>query len=88
VWNDHSGVHPYPAGRRTPLCIAISKDEGKTWRQSAIIEGNPDGWYCYTAITFVKDRVLLAYCAGDKSVGGLNRLKIAAISRSSVPVDP
>ena len=60
VWNDHSGVHRYPAGRRTPLCLAISKDEGKTWSRSRIIEGNPDGWYCYTAITFVKNRVLLA----------------------------
>ena len=28
VWNDHSGVHPFPEGRRTPLCLAISKDEG------------------------------------------------------------
>jgi sialidase-1 len=81
VWNDHSGVHPYPTGRRTPLCMAISKDEGKTWSKSKIVEDNPDGWYCYTAITFVKDRVLLAYCAGDRKIGGLNRLKIAALSK-------
>ncbi|MBN1806821.1 MAG: exo-alpha-sialidase [Sedimentisphaerales bacterium] len=80
VWNDHSGVHSYPEGRRTPLCIALSKDEGKTWSKSKVIEENPDGWYCYTAITFVKDRMLLAYCAGDKKLGGLNRLKILAIS--------
>jgi len=81
VWNDHSGVHNYSEGRRTPLCLAISKDEGKTWSRSKIIEGNPDGWYCYTAITFVKNRALLAYCAGDKKIGGLNRLKVLAISR-------
>ena len=88
VWNDHSGVHPFPAGRRTPLCMAISKDKGNTWSRSKIIEGDLDGWYCYTAITFVKDCVLLAYCAGDKQIGGLNRLKVVAISPSSVPVDP
>jgi len=81
LWNDHSGVHSYPAGRRTPLCLATSKDEGKTWDRSRIIEGNPDGWYCYTAMTFVKDRVLLAYCAGDRKIGGLNRLKILAIPK-------
>jgi Neuraminidase (sialidase) len=81
VWNDHSGIHSFPAGRRTPLCIAVSKDEGKSWSKSRIIEGNPDGWYCYTAIMFVKDRMLLAYCAGDKKIGGLNRLKILAISK-------
>lgn len=81
VWNDHSGIHRYATTRRTPLCLAVSKDEGKTWSRSGIIEGNPDGWYCYTSITFVKDRVLLAYCAGDKKIGGLNRLKILAISK-------
>jgi len=84
VWNDHSGIHKYPASRRTPLCLAISHDEGKTWSRSSIIEGNPDGWYCYTSITFVKDRVVLAYCAGDKEIGGLNRLKIVALSRDWV----
>lgn len=81
VWNDHSGIHSYTRGRRTPLCLSISQDEGKTWNRSRIIEGNPDGWYCYTAITFVKDRMLLAYCAGDKEIGGLNRLKVVAVSR-------
>ena len=81
VWNDHSGTHKYPANRRTPLCLAISRDEGKTWSESRILEGNPDGWYCYTAITFVGNRALLAYCAGDKEVGGLNRLKVLALSR-------
>jgi photosystem II stability/assembly factor-like uncharacterized protein len=81
VWNDHSGIHRYPVNRRTPLCLAISKDEGKTWSRSRIIEDNPDGWYCYTAVTFVKNRALLAYCAGDKKIGGLNRLKILALYR-------
>jgi sialidase-1 len=81
VWNDHSGVHNYSKGRRTPLCLAISKDEGVTWSKSGIVESNPDGWYCYTAITFVKNRVLLAYCAGDKKIGGLNRLKVLALSQ-------
>jgi hypothetical protein len=84
VWNDHSGIHNYPRDRRTPLCLAISKDEGKTWSRSGIIENNPDGWYCYTAITFVKNRVLLSYCAGDKEIGGLNRLKVVALLRDSL----
>jgi sialidase-1 len=84
VWNDHSGAHPHPKGRRTPLCLAVSKDEGTTWSQSRILEGDPDGWYCYTAMTFVKDRLLLAYCAGDKQVGGLNRLKVVAISKDQL----
>jgi len=79
VWNDHSGRHRYTQGRRTPLCIATSRDDGTTWSPSRAIETDPDGWYCYTAITFVGDRMLLAYCAGDKEVGGLNRLKVLAV---------
>ena len=81
VWNDHSGWHAFPPGRRTPLCLAISKDEGRTWSKSRVIEGDPDGWYCYTAMAFVKNRVILAYCAGDRTVGGLNRLKVIALKR-------
>jgi sialidase-1 len=81
VWNDHSGWHAFPEKKRTPLCLAISKDEGRTWSPSRVIEGDPRGWYCYTSMTFVGDRLILSYCAGDEKVGGLNRLKVVAISR-------
>lgn len=81
VWNDHSGRHPFPAKRRTPLCVALSKDDGKTWNPSRVIESNPDGWYCYTSMTFLADRVFLSYCAGDRKVGGLNRLKVVSLSK-------
>jgi len=85
VWNDHSGRHAYIAGRRTPLTIASSDDDGKTWTPSRILEAYPDGWYCYTAMAFHQDRMLLAYCAGDSLVGGLNRLKIVSVGRSWIP---
>lgn len=84
VWNDHSGVHPFPAGKRSPHCLAISRDEGKTWSRSTVIEPDPDGWYCYTSMTFLNDGVLLSYCAGDSQVGGLNRLKVVALSRQQI----
>ncbi len=88
VWNDHSGTHPFPQGRRTPLCLTLSRDEGRTWGRSHVIEGDPNGWYCYTAVTFLEDRLLLAYCAGDKQVGGLNRLKVAALSKDRLTTPP
>jgi sialidase-1 len=81
VWNDHSGWHAFPPGKRTPLCVAISKDDGRTWSKSRVIEGDPNGWYCYTSMTFLKDRVILSYCAGDTKVGGLNRLKVTVLWR-------
>ena len=50
------------------------------WPRATLIEHDPDGWYCYTAIHFVGDTVLLGYCAGDSKVGGLNRLRIRRAS--------
>jgi len=79
VYNDHSGRFPYPEGKRTPLVAALSSDGGATWKHHRLIEDDPDGWYCYTSITFVEDAVLLSYCAGDSRVGGLNRLRIRRI---------
>lgn len=79
VWNDHSGKFPFPAGKRTPLVLGISPDQTATWRVLKLLEDDPDGWYCYTAIHFTKDAVLFAYCAGDPKIGGLNRLRIRRV---------
>lgn len=79
VWNDHSGRFPTPyyeqqhtftagqqwGARRTPLVCAISRDEGETWQHHQFLDDEPDHGYCYTAIHFVDDAVLLAYCAGN-----------------------
>lgn len=81
VWNDHATIESTPSNKRTPLSVAISKDDGKTWLPGRTVEADPDGWYCYTAISFIGDRMILAYCAGDKKVGGLNRLKVTAVGR-------
>ena len=75
VWNDHSGLHPFTPNKRTPLCAAISKDEGLTWSKSKIIENHPNGWYCYTSMTFVKDKVILSYWHE-------NHVKVLAVSKN------
>jgi sialidase-1 len=80
VYNDHSGQFPFPKGRRSPLVAAVSADNGKTWPRRKLLEGAADGWFCYTAIHFTDDAVLLAYCAGDPKVGHLNRLRIRRIT--------
>ena len=70
VWNNNGVKEGMYKGKRTPLNIAISKDEGKTWESEKVLEDDPDGWYCYTAIHFVNDdEVLLSYCAGDRPAG-------------------
>ncbi|CAG5018571.1 hypothetical protein DYBT9275_06028 [Dyadobacter sp. CECT 9275] len=61
VWNNNDGKNPATKERRTPLTTAISKDEGSTWQNLKNIEDNPSGSFCYTAIHFTKDEVLLGY---------------------------
>ena len=75
VWNDHS-ADPALGEKRTPLTVAVSRDEGQTWECVKNIEDDPAGWYCYTALEFVGDRVLLAYCATDASLPPLSRTSI------------
>lgn len=87
IWNDYSDRWSIPplkdaarnARRRTPLVSGISNDGGRTWENRKLLESDPDGWYCYTAIHFTGDAVLLAYCAGDSKIGGLNRLRMRRI---------
>ena len=76
VWNNHQNVRPEYAGKRSPLSVAISRDEGGTWEHVKTLEDDPGGHYCYTAIEFVGDHVLLAYCAGQRQTGGLRLTQI------------
>jgi Neuraminidase (sialidase) len=78
VWNDHRDVDAAHRGKRTPLKVAVSRDEGKTWDKVKTLEDDPAGWYCYTAIAFVGDRVLLEHCAGGKDVPLLSRLQLTS----------
>ncbi len=65
VWNNNGATGPgYFKGKRTPLTVAISRDEGKTWEKMKNIEDDPDGTFCYTAIHFKGDHVLLGYGVG------------------------
>jgi hypothetical protein len=93
VWNDHSGRFPTPSyeraekngadwgSHRTPLSCAISRDEGQTWERHFLLEDSPEHGFCYTAIHFVEDAVLLAYCAGEiEGTKVLDRLRMRRIS--------
>jgi hypothetical protein len=79
IFNDHSGKFPFVKDKRTPLVAAISADNGQSWPLRKVLESDPDGWYCYTAMHFAGNALLLAYCAGDAKVGGLNRLRIRRV---------
>ncbi|MCO5236409.1 MAG: glycoside hydrolase [Chitinophagaceae bacterium] len=70
VWNNTVNE------KRTPLNIAVSKDEGKTWEHTKTLESDPARGYCYIAIHFIDKNVLLSYCAGSQSTGILNQTDI------------
>jgi Neuraminidase (sialidase) len=80
VWNNNFESGQRGAGRRTPLNTAVSDDEGAAWTNIKVLENDPNGWYCYTAIAFVEDRVLLGHCAGDRRTSGLATTQITMFS--------
>lgn len=86
VWNNNLHEDPDSARFRTPLNLAISKDEGQTWDNIRVLEDDPEGWYCYTAIQFVDDsEVLLAYCAGNRPQGtGLSITKLVKVDLAKI----
>lgn len=79
VYNDHSGRFTFQPRKRTPLVVAYSTDGGETWPTRQLLEDDPTGWYCYTAMHFTKDGMLLAYCASNGTLPHLSRLRIRLV---------
>lgn len=84
IWNDHSGRFPFPntthdmwktkSWGRTPLVAAVSRDDGNTWIHHRPVENDFEHGYCYTALHFLPDAVLLAYCCGGPRDGAAHVL--------------
>ena len=80
LWNNNF-KQGRDGGKRTPYSLAISRDEGKSWQKIKTIESDPAGWYCYTAIEFTDNHVLLGHCAGDRRTNnGLSTTHITRLS--------
>jgi Neuraminidase (sialidase) len=65
AWNNNGDVSGPTHGKRTPFNVAISRDDGGSWTNAKTLESDPDGWYCYTAIHFASDDVVLSHCADN-----------------------
>lgn len=72
------------AGDRTPLVLATGTSSNATWSKAAVIDGDggADAGYCYTAIHFTKDAMLLAYCAG----GEADKSRLARLRLRKIPL--
>ena len=83
IWNpipEYNGrtVPDYFTGGRTPLVIAVSEDDGRTFSEPVIFEDDESCGYCYCAIYFANNKMLLSYCAGgeeEKSCLAKTRLR-------------
>ena len=73
VYNGREVDKEFFTGGRTPLVIAVSKDNGQTFTDPVAFEEEPDRGYCYCALHFTKEALLPAYCAGGKEDGKLPR---------------
>lgn len=86
VWNDHSDRPLADRKLRTPLSLAVSRDEGGTWSESLVLEPDPRGWYCYTAMEFTDEALLLAYVAGEQAPGKhLSASRVRRIPLAELP---
>jgi hypothetical protein len=83
AWNDHSELPVERRKARTPFSLAVSDDEGQTWKTIGELDDDPKGWFCYTAMEFTDRHVLLAHVAGKQSPG--KQLATTRITR--VPLD-
>lgn len=68
-------------GARTPLAVAFSTDDAKSFYDYELIETDERSGYCYVAVHEIDGgEILLAYCAGAVEDGStLNRLRIRKI---------
>lgn len=58
-WNNNDRILDYQ--NRSPLSLAVSKDEGKTWKYLFDIEKTVNIGAYYPTINFTKDKMLLTY---------------------------
>ncbi|EPR71115.1 Sialidase [Cyclobacterium qasimii M12-11B] len=62
AWNNNGKSGPgYFKSKRTPLTVAISRDEGQSWGNIQNIEGSIHASYAYAAIHEVEDHILFGY---------------------------
>jgi len=71
VWNNNG-----ESENRTPLSVAISRNNGKSWEKTKNIEDDPSGSFSYPAIHFTNNDVLVSYCAKGLSVTYISKLSL------------
>lgn len=90
IWNpvpEYNGREkaPYFTGGRNPFVIAKSEDNGNSFTEPAAFEDDERHGFCYCAIHFTEEAMLLAYCAGgEEERSCLTRTRIRRVELSQL----
>ena len=60
IYNNFETIPGTPKGLRTPLSLAVSEDDGETWKEVIVLEDSPISQYSYPSIIQGKDGKLHA----------------------------
>ncbi|MEY4939883.1 MAG: hypothetical protein RIQ93_1618 [Verrucomicrobiota bacterium] len=63
LYNDRGALGYGEPGfsNRTPMSVAVSDDEGRSWKQHAPLEPSDTRNYCYSSLLFFKDQFMVSY---------------------------
>lgn len=90
IWNPIPEYNGRPknsvfTGGRSPFVIAKSTDNGKTFSEPVAFEEDEGRGFCYCAMYFTEDALLLAYCAGGKEDGScLAKTRIRRVEKAQL----
>jgi len=80
IWNDNYEPDTGHSGKRTPLTVAISDDEGKTWKLKKNLETSPEHTYSYISLIFFQGRAIMSYYVGDENKRWSSRFRSIPLS--------
>lgn len=72
IWNDTFVPGAGHGGKRTPLTVAISKDDGATWSQKRHLETSTQHTFAYTSLVFHEGRAVMSYYVRDEKTGQIS----------------
>lgn len=77
----YTGRDPKEPWGRTPLVMAVSEDDSKTFQEIYCLEDDPANGYCYPAIFAGEDYILVSYYHSNNTGIPLNSTKIIKIMK-------
>lgn len=87
IWNDNFQAGAGHGGKRTPLSVAISDDEGQTWKLKKTLESDPDFEYSYISLIFYRGRAIMGYYVSNSDHKISSRFRSVPIAWFYQPAD-